>query len=298
MGRGTAMLERPTTAALTTRVAVLMPAYNPGPFINRSVESLVKNTHACDIYIVDDGSKIPVTQILDDFPRTTVIRLEQNGGVVHARNIGLRAILTKGYEFVACLDADDISYPDRIAKQVEFLDSHPEIAVVGAWARFVEEASGKLVFIGRMPESPELVKKTMNYNTAVINSSSMIRTSALKAVGFYSERYPVAEDYELFRRIAQTVSHCEFANYPRRYASVARRIVADPPAPPALRSIENSTEVLPALGNKCVDGLDPNSGAVPHPKGFSDKVQILQIRGVMRPKSTVDGGATISQAVE
>ena len=203
MGRGTAMLERTTTAALTARVAVLMPAYNPGPFINRSVESLVRNTHECDIYIVDDGSKIPVTQILDDFPRTTVIRLEQNRGVVHARNVGLRAILRQPYEFVACLDADDISYPDRIAKEVEFLDSHPEIAVVGAWARFVEEASGRMVFIGRTPESPELVRKTMNYNTAVINSSSMIRASALNAVGLYSEKYPVAEDYELFRRIAQ-----------------------------------------------------------------------------------------------
>lgn len=197
------MLERTTAAELTARVAVLMPAYNPGPFINRAVESLVKNTHACDIYIVDDGSDVPITQILDDFPRTKVIRLERNRGVAHARNAGLRAILKQPYEFVACLDADDICYPDRIARQVEFLDRHPDVAVVGAWARFTEEVSGRIVYTARMPESPEDVRKKMNYNMAVIHTSVMIRASALEAVGLYSERYPVAEDYELLRRIAQ-----------------------------------------------------------------------------------------------
>jgi glycosyltransferase involved in cell wall biosynthesis len=185
------------------RVAVLMPAYNPGNDVNRAVESLVNNTYPCDIYIVDDGSEIPVAQFLDDFPRTEIIRLPKNMGVVAARNAGLAAILKRPYEFVACLDADDVSYPDRIARQVAFLDSHPEIAAVGSWARHVAEEDGRFLFIEETPESPQSVQQALNYNSAINNTTFMVRADVLKAVGCYSERYPVAEDYELFRRIAQ-----------------------------------------------------------------------------------------------
>jgi glycosyltransferase involved in cell wall biosynthesis len=185
------------------RVAVLMPAYNPGNAINRAVESLVNNTYPCDIYIVDDGSETPVAQILDDFPRAQVIRLPQNMGVVKARNVGIAAILQRPYEFVACLDADDVSYPDRLARQVEFLDNHAEIGAVGTWARHVAEDDGRFLFIERAPESPGLVGQALNYNAAIINSTFMVRADVLKEIGFYSEQYPVAEDYELFRRIFQ-----------------------------------------------------------------------------------------------
>jgi glycosyltransferase involved in cell wall biosynthesis len=185
------------------RVAVLMPAYNPGSAINGAVESLVNNTYPCDIYIVDDGSKIPVAQILDDFPRTEIIRLPENMGVVKARNVGLAAILKRPYEFVACLDSDDVSYPGRIARQVEFLDQHPEIAAVGSWARHVAEDDGRFLFVEETPESPQSVKQALNYNSAINNTTFMVRAEVLKEIGFYSERYPVAEDYELFRRIFQ-----------------------------------------------------------------------------------------------
>ncbi len=134
-----------------------------------------------------------------------------NTGVVNARNVGLAAILAQPYDFVACLDADDICYPDRIAKQVEFLDRHPEIAVVGSWARFIDENSGRTLFIERTPDTPDLVRRRLNSNAAIVPSSSMIRADVLREVGPYSVHYPVAEDYELFRRIAQ---HYPLANIP------------------------------------------------------------------------------------
>lgn len=185
------------------RVAALMPAYNTGDSINRAVASLVNGTWPCDIYIVDDGSDIPVTQILDRFPRTKVIRLDKNTGVVNARNVGLKAILAQPYDFVAFLDADDIAYPDRIARQVEFLDGNPEIAGVGTWARHIAEASDEPLFVERTPTAPDMVRKALNYNSSVINTTFMVRTDVLRRVGLYSDRYPVAEDYELFRRISR-----------------------------------------------------------------------------------------------
>jgi GT2 family glycosyltransferase len=193
----------PEVEPAMSRVAALMPAYNPGPEINEAIESLVNSTYPCDIYIVDDGSKVSVADVLPNFPRTKVIRLEKNCGVARALNAGLKEILRQPYDFVARLDADDISHPDRIAKQVAFLDRHPDIAAVGAWARFTDENSGRTLFIERTPDQPEAVKKALYQNTVVVHSSVMLRADVLKQVGPYSLNYPVAEDYELFRRISQ-----------------------------------------------------------------------------------------------
>src|SRR3990172_12195718 len=199
-------VEKTVVDEVVPRVAALMPAYNPDEIINRAVESLAKSTYPCDIYIVDDGSDIPITQTLAAFPRTKVIRLDRNRGVTHALNVGLRTILMQPYEFVARLDADDFSYPERIARQVEFLDRHPGIAAVGTWVRFTDEGTGRTLYISRTPDKPELVRKALHVNNVVAHPSLMIRTDVLKRVGLYSEQFPTAQDYELFRRIAQQFS--------------------------------------------------------------------------------------------
>lgn len=179
-----------------------MPAYNAERFIGRALQSLAASTLPCDVYIVDDGSQVPVAQILDDNPKIHIVRLDTNRGIAQARNAGLKAILDRSYEFVACLDADDVCHPERFAKQVEFLDRHPEVAVVGTWGRHVEEKSSDTISIKRTPADAVSAKRAMRANMAVINTSAMIRTDALRAVGLYSERYRAAEDYELFRRIS------------------------------------------------------------------------------------------------
>lgn len=194
------------------RVAVLIPAYNPGDAINDAVASIVANTYPSDIYVVDDGSEIPVADILESFPRVTVIRLDKNVGVARALNVGLEIILARTYEFVARMDADDVCYPDRIASEVEFLEGHPEIAAVGAWVRHIDGVTGRPLFIQRTPASPEAVKKALNYNAAIVHITFMVRADVLRRVGPYSEDYPVAEDYELFRRIVQEYP---IANIPR-----------------------------------------------------------------------------------
>lgn len=188
---------------VTSRVAVLMPAYNAERFINHAVDSLMRGTFPCDIYIVDDGSKVPVASVLEDASRVRIIRLARNCGLARARNAGLKAILAQPYDFVACLDADDICHPARIAKQVAFLDSHPHVAIIGTWGRHFAELTGEPILVNRTLAEPDLVRKAMRSNMAVINTSAMIRATVLRAVGCYSEDYPAAEDYELFRRISQ-----------------------------------------------------------------------------------------------
>lgn len=194
-----------TPDAEPARVAVLIPAYNPSDSdLILTLESLRNSAYPCDIYIVDDGSDVPIGNLLDGIPGIEVVRLEQNGGIARALNAGLKVILERPYEYVARMDAGDICYPDRLAREVEFLDSHPEIAVVGGWARNIDEDTGKPIFIERTPDTPDAIRKALNYNSAMVHITIMARAEVLRRVGGYSENYPVAEDYELFRRITES----------------------------------------------------------------------------------------------
>jgi glycosyltransferase involved in cell wall biosynthesis len=104
---------------VTHEVAVIMPAYNAEKTIRRAVESLMRNAHPFDLLVVDDCSRIPVAEVLGPLPANVeVLRLEHNAGVVGARNAGVSRLLARNYVFIGVMDADDVSHPDRLARQI------------------------------------------------------------------------------------------------------------------------------------------------------------------------------------
>lgn len=188
---------------MPSELAVLMPAFNAEKTIRRSVESLLRSTERFDLVIVDDGSRLPVTEVLGPLPDTVqVVRLQNNLGVVAARNAGLRRLLAERYEFIAMLDADDICHADRFAKQLAFLHANPKVALVGGWAQFVDENSGEVVYHFRPPCDPAEMRDALFLNNCTVHSSWMVRAPALRETGLYCERFPLGEDYELLRRLA------------------------------------------------------------------------------------------------
>lgn len=193
-------------------IAVIMPAYNAERTIGRAVESLMRNSEGFDLLIVDDASSRPVAETLEPLPpNVEVLRLEHNCGVAAARNAGLRRLLARDYTFIAVQDADDASTPDRLEKQVAFLKAHPETALVGSWARYLDEQTGDLVLPFRPPCDPKAIRAALFLNNCTVHSSWMVRSQALRRVGIYSEHYPFGEDYELLRRMA---AHYDCANLP------------------------------------------------------------------------------------
>ena len=138
------------------------------------------------------------------FPRTEIVRLPQNMGVVKARNVGLAAILKRPYEFVACLDADDVSL-SRSHRQTGRIPRPPSRHRRGRrLGQALAEADGRFLFIERDAGEPAIgASKRSTTIRRSITPTFMVRSDVLKEVGFYSEHYPVAEDYELFRRILQ-----------------------------------------------------------------------------------------------
>jgi glycosyltransferase involved in cell wall biosynthesis len=189
-----------------------MTAFNAEPTIRRALDSLARNREPFNLLIVDDCSRRPLAEFLDPVGEgVEIIRPEKNLGVAGAKNFGLKRLLAKPYEFVAMMDADDISHPERLAKQAAFLEAHPDVALVGAWAHFFDENTHEVVYHFQPPCESRDIREALFLNSCIMHPTWMMRTQALRDCGLYSTGYPAAEDYELLRRLSKRF---DLANLP------------------------------------------------------------------------------------
>src|SRR5512132_860167 len=193
------------------RLAVLMPAWNPGPEIRSALQSLAASTIPYDVFVVDDGSRPPVREALGALPANVhLIELPANRGCSAARNAGLREILARGYEFVAHQDADDESMADRLQKQMAFLDEHPEVGVVGTWANLAD-MHGNHMFLFAPPVDDAGIRRKMWFNMPIANPTVMFRSEILRQTGLYDETLRNAGDYDVIWRASRVTG---LANLP------------------------------------------------------------------------------------
>jgi len=184
-----------------------MPVYNGERFVGEAIDSVLRQTLPdLELVIVDDGSTDRTAEIIaaraKADSRIVIHRLPSNQGLVGARNAC--AELARG-EFIAVLDADDVSLPDRLERQVAFLRSHSEIGVLGASVQFVDDA-GRLGRLKTFPSGPGLVAWSMVFFNSIAHSTVMMRRSAREAVGRYApEMKHGAEDYDLLVRATRII---------------------------------------------------------------------------------------------
>jgi glycosyltransferase involved in cell wall biosynthesis len=197
---------------MARKLVVLMTAYNAEKTIGRAIESLFLNSEPFDLLIVDDCSRIPVTELVAKTTRNIdIVRCEKNLGVAGAKNFGLERVLTRPYEFVAMIDADDVCRPNRLDKQLAFLTAHRQVALVGCWSHYVDEVTREVLFNFCPPCDSQGIRKALYMNQCIVHPSWMLRTQTLRLGGFYSNQYRAAEDYDLLRRLSPRF---EFANLP------------------------------------------------------------------------------------
>jgi glycosyltransferase involved in cell wall biosynthesis len=197
---------------MSAEVAVLMAAYNAEKTLRAAVDSILASTVACDLYLIDDASRVPVDDVIGTRPNLTVIRLPRNRGLAAALNIGLQHILPLGYRYIARMDADDVSYPQRFATQIAYLERHPEIDMVGSGARFIDDKTGAPVMFYMPPLSPADIRKALYFNNCFVHPTWLFRADVLAGIGPYSLDYPAAEDYEFLRRIVPRVAIANVAD--------------------------------------------------------------------------------------
>ncbi len=180
-----------------------MPVFNGEMYLREAIDSILDQTLTeFEFIIINDGSTDRSAEILDAYadPRLKIIHNHSNMGVSLSLNKGLD--LAFG-EYVARMDCDDISLPERLAKQVAFMDSHPEIAACGTWVKMIDSAGQ----VTRSRPTPTGKDFELNYwrLNPIIHPSVMIRVSQLGELR-YDDRIRYAQDFDLWFRIKSKYS--------------------------------------------------------------------------------------------
>lgn len=186
-------------------VSVLLPVFNGERYIGEAVESILKQTFRdFEFLIIDDGSTDQTPGILRSHaerdPRIRIVT-KANGGYTKALLVGLS--LAKG-KYIARMDADDISHPDRFASQVAFLDENPACGVVGSAIRIIDP-DGDPITHRRYPLTHSEIDAAHVHKgeCSLAHPSTMIRRSALEEAGSYRPEFEPAEDFELWTRLGE-----------------------------------------------------------------------------------------------
>ncbi len=190
------------------KVSVILPVYNADKTLYRAANSCLDQTYKdLELIIIDDGSTDKSAEISNDLlnkdQRVSFIQCNENVGVSIAIEKGRR--MASG-SFIARMDADDVSYPDRIKKQVEVLDANPSLSGCGTAVRLMNAPradpgrgfSAYVSWLNGLNDSESLASQRF-IDSPIANPSSMVRSSALDIVGGFSNP-DWAEDYDLWLR--------------------------------------------------------------------------------------------------
>jgi glycosyltransferase involved in cell wall biosynthesis len=190
-------------------ISVILPVYNGQQFIRSSIESILNQTFGnFELIIINDGSTDQTAELLKIFndPRLTIIDNVINQGLIYSLNIGLQN--TRG-DFIARMDADDISEPLRFQKQYEFLKQNPKVGIVGSQVRFFDCELKKEIFFKDYPQSHGEIAWGMIFNCCIAHPSIMAKKEVFENNGSYMQGWDTVEDYELWTRLIPTT---QFAN--------------------------------------------------------------------------------------
>ena len=184
-------------------VSVVMPVYNGERFLAEAIDSILTQTFSdFELIIVDDGSTDCSPEIIQIYAerddRVRSVQLDENRGNASARNRG--TALSSG-KYIAAMDCDDISSPDRLQNQLDFLVSHPDIGGVGVGAAMVNKDLTPR-FTYTLPTChPFILLSMMVGGSALLYASIMVRRECIAEAGGYDPKFGIAEDFELFLRL-------------------------------------------------------------------------------------------------
>ena len=203
------MATKPTQSN-SPRVSIIMPAFNREKFIAESIESaLAQSYEDFELIVIDDGSKDQTVEVAKKYlsdPRVHLIQNEKNMGIATTRN---RAIRVARGEYIAMLDSDDIWIDkDKLRKQVDFLDSHSDHAMVGSAITHID-VSGKKLKTVTFPTADAEIRNSILRRNPFAQSTLLCRTEAFLQTGSYSTRFMICDDFDLWLRIGK---RWKFAN--------------------------------------------------------------------------------------
>jgi len=191
------------------KVSVIMPVYNSERFIAMAIDSILSQTYTnFEFIIIDDCSTDNTPKILENYkdPRIRIVKNVKNLGLAESLNFGIS--LSNG-EFIARMDADDISLPGRFEAQVKFMQKHTEVGVLGTQFSRIDE-NGKIIDTQKLPIKSEDIFCIFPHCCPIAHPVAMVRREILEKIQYRSDLL-CAQDYELWGRLLYIT---KFANLP------------------------------------------------------------------------------------
>ena len=179
------------------RVSVIIPTYNCAQFLGRTIESAFKQTYRdFEIIVVDDGSTDETKSVVTSYGTSLRYIHQPNQGASVARNV---AVSQSSGEFIAYLDADDVWNPEKLARQIEYLDAHPACGFVHTEVSVIDEQD-HMVYLRFNQETGRAVPQGRCLRDVLMRShiqtlTVVERRRSFEEAGSFDLRLPVAQDY-------------------------------------------------------------------------------------------------------
>lgn len=178
-------------------VSILMPVYKTAPYLREAMDSMLSQTFTdFELIVLDDCSPDNAEEILDSYTDSRIVRYkgEKNAGLSNVLNVGIG--MARG-RYIARMDSDDLSMPERLQIQVDYLEAHPDIDLVSVGMQLF----GAKDEVWLREQDPEKVKIIALFHSPILHASSMWRRDSFEKHGlrFRQEMVP-AEDYDLWTR--------------------------------------------------------------------------------------------------
>ena len=182
---------------MTPVVSILMPVYKTAPYLREAVDSILSQSFTdFELIVLNDCSPDDAEEILDTYSDPRIVRYkgEKNVGLSNILNVGIGMAQGK---YVARMDSDDVSLPDRLRIQVDYLESHPEIDLVSSGMKLF----GAKEEVWMREQNPDKVKIEALFHSPILHASSLWRRVRFEDNGlrFRQEMVP-SEDYDLWTR--------------------------------------------------------------------------------------------------
>jgi len=186
---------------MKTKVSIIMAAYNADKYITKSIQSMIDQTFTeFELILIDDGSTDQTKSLIQYFSenddRIFPIFNEENLGLT--KNLNMAIEMAKG-DYIARMDADDISYLSRLEKQFNFLENNSNIDLVGTASNEIDE-NGGFIRMRIVPEKHDDIIFLLPKVNPITHSTVMFRKKSFAKLNFYNEYYKTTQDYELWFR--------------------------------------------------------------------------------------------------
>lgn len=183
-------------------VSVLMCARNAGAYVAESFNSILAQTFKdFELVVVEDASTDQTVRLIEGFadPRIKLLRNAENLGVAASRNIALAQARAP---IIVLADADDVSAPDRLERQKDFLDKNPDVGLLGAYADVID-ADGALLGAIKTPIEDDGIRREMRTRAALVHGAVAVRKTLLVGGGGYRVKFVAGSDYDMLLRLSE-----------------------------------------------------------------------------------------------